>query len=95
MCWSIDGLSCRQIYVSVAGCLGYDVLDVIHRRAIQSICVSVAGCLGYDVLGTCEQCNRIRQAVSVAGCLGYDVLVKPVALTIMRLFCFSCWLFRL
>ena len=46
--------SSRQLCtcVSVAGCLGYDVLVSelfnIHRKAR----VSVAGCLGYDVLET-------------------------------------------
>jgi hypothetical protein len=36
--------------VSVAGCLGYDVLD-IEMDTIAICCeVSVAGCLGYDVL---------------------------------------------
>ncbi|CAC9614569.1 hypothetical protein [uncultured Gammaproteobacteria bacterium] len=36
--------------VSVAGCLGYDVLG-FNKLLWQSLqCVSVAGCLGYDVL---------------------------------------------
>ena len=45
----------RAIYdyggVSVAGCLGYDVLALTTTLNIKSRLVSVAGCLGYDVLG--------------------------------------------
>ena len=36
--------------VSVAGCLGYDVLVCCVFTSKPSIKVSVAGCLGYDVL---------------------------------------------
>ena len=36
--------------VSVAGCLGYDVLDTINLKLDETFYVSVAGCLGYDVL---------------------------------------------
>ena len=36
--------------VSVAGCLGYDVLDGANDFNAGHWCVSVAGCLGYDVL---------------------------------------------
>jgi quinol monooxygenase YgiN len=36
--------------VSVAGCLGYDVLVHLSISVSIDICVSVAGCLGYDVL---------------------------------------------
>ena len=38
--------------VSVAGCLGYDVLDPHSIDTYNSNIVSVAGCLGYDVLDT-------------------------------------------
>jgi uncharacterized OsmC-like protein len=37
--------------VSVAGCLGYDVLAYQPCMIEETLCVSVAGCLGYDVLG--------------------------------------------
>ncbi len=37
--------------VSVAGCLGYDVLARGRERSTFPFSVSVAGCLGYDVLG--------------------------------------------
>ena len=36
--------------VSVAGCLGYDVLAIQAFRNPGDLDVSVAGCLGYDVL---------------------------------------------
>jgi uncharacterized OsmC-like protein len=36
--------------VSVAGCLGYDVLEFMEITSSNSFVVSVAGCLGYDVL---------------------------------------------
>ena len=36
--------------VSVAGCLGYDVLEVKGIITFRAGHVSVAGCLGYDVL---------------------------------------------
>ena len=36
--------------VSVAGCLGYDVLDYKTSPNFTLSGVSVAGCLGYDVL---------------------------------------------
>ncbi|SMN17257.1 hypothetical protein CRYPA_1196 [uncultured Candidatus Thioglobus sp.] len=38
------------IRVSVAGCLGYDVLEQVKIEQTKSLIVSVAGCLGYDVL---------------------------------------------
>ena len=37
--------------VSVAGCLGYDVLVRSKNLRLKITAVSVAGCLGYDVLG--------------------------------------------
>ena len=37
-------------YVSVAGCLGYDVLASRQIKKERNTHVSVAGCLGYDVL---------------------------------------------
>ena len=36
--------------VSVAGCLGYDVLALKLIVSFENFTVSVAGCLGYDVL---------------------------------------------
>ena len=39
-----------RMTVSVAGCLGYDVLGQCLERLILRQKVSVAGCLGYDVL---------------------------------------------
>ena len=36
--------------VSVAGCLGYDVLGFWGALTSYGLGVSVAGCLGYDVL---------------------------------------------
>ncbi len=39
--------------VSVAGCLGYDVLVHTLGRRTGFVFVSVAGCLGYDVLASC------------------------------------------
>ncbi|SHN92162.1 hypothetical protein BCLUESOX_2361 [bacterium endosymbiont of Bathymodiolus sp. 5 South] len=36
--------------VSVAGCLGYDVLETRLEERLDNLEVSVAGCLGYDVL---------------------------------------------
>jgi hypothetical protein len=36
--------------LTVAGCLGYDVLDAMIAQVSQVLKVSVAGCLGYDVL---------------------------------------------
>ena len=40
----------HRTQVSVAGCLGYDVLDSAMDRDKKGGRVSVAGCLGYDVL---------------------------------------------
>ena len=40
----------REQQVSVAGCLGYDVLELMKITSGNSFIVSVAGCLGYDVL---------------------------------------------
>ena len=37
-------------FVSVAGCLGYDVLENSSSSLSCFNFVSVAGCLGYDVL---------------------------------------------
>ncbi|VVH63039.1 hypothetical protein BSPWISOX_2750 [uncultured Gammaproteobacteria bacterium] len=61
--------------VSVAGCLGYDVLGHKPSHYWAFILVSVAGCLGYDVLVAAKIIYCTRKGVSVAGCLGYDVLV--------------------
>ena len=38
------------LLVSVAGCLGYDVLASDSIFVNGRVMVSVAGCLGYDVL---------------------------------------------
>ena len=40
----------RKHTVSVAGCLGYDVLVRLSALYLVLENVSVAGCLGYDVL---------------------------------------------
>ena len=45
-------MCCRSLEVSVAGCLGYDVLVNHNHITIHSPNVSVVGCLGYDVLAT-------------------------------------------
>ena len=51
MCWGESGkVLIQQHDVSVAGCLGYDVLVFITPLLLCFACVSVAGCLGYDVL---------------------------------------------
>ena len=42
----------NRLVVSVAGCLGYDVLAIQAFRNPYDSNVSVAGCLGYDVLET-------------------------------------------
>ena len=42
--------------VSVAGFLGYDVLDEIDLWFKCFVCVSVAGFLGYDVLAISRRC---------------------------------------
>ena len=52
MCWVSIGKKAAEVSkVSVAGCLGYDVLDRYSAQKSNGRCVSVAGCLGYDVLG--------------------------------------------
>ncbi|SHN92156.1 hypothetical protein BCLUESOX_2358 [bacterium endosymbiont of Bathymodiolus sp. 5 South] len=48
--------------VSVAGCLGYDVLVPSHISKPRLKGVSVAGCLGYDVLD-----NRIMKEFTTKG----------------------------
>ncbi len=50
MCWHLRAFQTSTLSVSVAGCLGYDVL--VHGISLSSLffLVSVAGCLGYDVL---------------------------------------------
>ena len=50
MCWNSVYYFCLHCLVSVAGCLGYDVLEKMGRSAEHILIVSVAGCLGYDVL---------------------------------------------
>ncbi len=47
---NINGIKYYGTPVSVAGCLGYDVLDNNKAKRNASVEVSVAGCLGYDVL---------------------------------------------
>ena len=50
--------------VSVAGCLGYDVLDITHPSCYHESTVSVAGCLGYDVLGVKEHVSMWLECFS-------------------------------
>ena len=51
MCWTgKTTIRTTPRYVSVAGCLGYDVLAIQAFRNPYDSNVSVAGCLGYDVL---------------------------------------------
>ncbi|SMN10686.1 hypothetical protein SPBRAN_779 [uncultured Candidatus Thioglobus sp.] len=52
MCWSANLRFNEDNVVSVAGCLGYDVLAHAFNQDTDSWRVSVAGCLGYDVLGS-------------------------------------------
>ena len=52
MCWLLGIIFWLLKLVSVAGCLGYDVLVIIIFIIVQNLKVSVAGCLGYDVLDT-------------------------------------------
>ena len=58
MCWLSNFGNKNATLVSVAGCLGYDVLEVCCCSCHNSCSVSVAGCLGYDVLGHFS--NRIK-----------------------------------
>ncbi|SMN10687.1 hypothetical protein SPBRAN_780 [uncultured Candidatus Thioglobus sp.] len=44
------------LIVSVAGCLGYDVLEIKGKTIELFRLVSVAGCLGYDVLVKAKRC---------------------------------------
>ena len=50
MCWRNKTKTPDAKQVSVAGCLGYDVLGNRINNRIHRNLVSVAGCLGYDVL---------------------------------------------
>ena len=51
MCWPRKNLPhSLTARVSVAGCLGYDVLASFKFMLNTLKVVSVAGCLGYDVL---------------------------------------------
>ncbi|VVH63016.1 hypothetical protein BSPWISOX_2260 [uncultured Gammaproteobacteria bacterium] len=50
MCWREWPPPKYSGRVSVAGCLGYDVLVPCLSLSILLNIVSVAGCLGYDVL---------------------------------------------
>ena len=52
MCWRPKQRRDKSLCVSVAGCLGYDVLANQETKSNQTKRVSVAGCLGYDVLET-------------------------------------------
>ena len=94
MCWKMQRRLRNFTKVSVAGCLGYDVLEKRSPSLYWMITVSVAGCLGYDVLDGLAKVNRRSTSVSVAGCLGYDVLALTIGF-VMKTFSFSCWLFRL
>ena len=52
MCWKTKFCIVNDFRgVSVAGCLGYDVLETNFNAKRSVSTVSVAGCLGYDVLG--------------------------------------------
>ena len=51
MCWRNKPKPPDAKQVSVAGCLGYDVLVTLMPFSLIVHEVSVAGCLGYDVLG--------------------------------------------
>ena len=53
--------------VSVAGCLGYDVLGATITLISQDSAVSVAGCLGYDVLESFH--------ITLSTLLGFQLLV--------------------
>ena len=50
MCWFLALIYNVSYLVSVAGCLGYDVLGEASHNLKRDFIVSVAGCLGYDVL---------------------------------------------
>ncbi len=50
MCWPYLSFHMPFVSVSVAGCLGYDVLATERANERPPSEVSVAGCLGYDVL---------------------------------------------
>ena len=50
MCWVSAADLIILCPVSVAGCLGYDVLESVQIDRDVYDDVSVAGCLGYDVL---------------------------------------------
>ena len=76
MCWLYKLTVEECTNVSVAGCLGYDVLVCHLEIFVVVIHVSVAGCLGYDVLVQGLVLSLGHILVSVAGCLGYDVLEK-------------------
>ncbi len=68
MCW--DVLFIFGIFffrVSVAGCLGYDVLEPYSNETWCPYCVSVAGCLGYDVLA--------RSRLSHSATMAFQLLV--------------------
>ncbi len=57
-----------MVLVSVAGCLGYDVLGDGNIRTRAANAVSVAGWLGYDVLdsyGKRVNCNLLFQLLVV------------------------------
>ena len=95
MCWKpVIKDKIMRTEVSVAGCLGYDVLGACTTQSFSSNGVSVAGCLGYDVLVKGNFIGEKVKRVSVAGCLGYDVLVNEGVSRIIN-GSFSCWLFRL
>ena len=49
-----------QTHVSVAGCLGYDVLVIVFLVNLCFYAVSVAGCLGYDVLENGSEVGELQ-----------------------------------
>ena len=61
MCWKQRRLECWYNRVSVAGCLGYDVLVGSFNSWSKDSLVSVAGCLGYDVLGQAKMKIKINK----------------------------------
>ena len=62
MCWTIVKTNIKMSQVSVAGCLGYDVLESIDGLSCRKNYVSVAGCLGYDVLAHTREVRDLRNA---------------------------------
>ena len=63
MCWREASHNLkRDFIVSVAGCLGYDVLEEMSTNVNIVHDVSVAGCLGYDVLAHQREVKDLKAA---------------------------------